>query len=59
MKYRIRWTAKFTGVSGFGTGTFSKSEAEKIVEVLNGKKNNACIHEAVLVDGEQKTNLSK
>ena len=50
MKYRIRWAAKLTGASGFGTGTFSKSEAENEVNTLNGKKDNFCIHEIVLVD---------
>ncbi len=54
MKYRIRWTAKLTGASGFGTGTFSKSEAEKIVETLNDQKDNLCIHEMVLVDKADK-----
>lgn len=54
MLYRIRWTGKSTGISGFGTGIFSKSEAEKIVETLNGQKDNFCIHEMVLVDEADK-----
>ncbi len=33
---------------------FSKSGAEKIVETLNGEKDNVCIHEMVLVDEADK-----
>ncbi len=59
MKYYIRWTSKLTDASGFGTGMFSKSEADKIVKTLNEKKDNVCIHEAVPANEKQEDNLSE
>ena len=35
MKYRIRWFASRTGKSGYGTGEYSRNEADRIARDNN------------------------
>lgn len=52
MKYRIKWTAIRTGMTGQGTGEYSKADADKIVAYLNKKNASILRHEAVPADDE-------
>jgi len=49
--YKIKWVSKFNGACGYGTGVFSKQEAEQIAKQLNAEKDAICFHTAVLADG--------
>lgn len=54
--YRIKWTSKITGTSGYGTGIFTKEEAELIAKMLNKQPDAVCFHQAVAVE-KGKTNV--
>ena len=38
MNYRIHWKALRTGATGWGTGTFSKLQAEEFARALNAQE---------------------
>jgi len=49
MKYRIKWTSKLNGATGFSTGLFTKEEAEIIADQLNNEPDAVCFHTIELV----------
>lgn len=56
MLYRIKWTSKLNGTTGFGIGEYSFEEAKLYAKSNNEREPKICFHTVVLVGSDEGNN---